>query len=76
MITALITWNVSFFMLDMKPIDALSVALVCAVAMIPEGLDSIVTMTYSWSVANMAKHNAIIRKLPAVKTLGSVTVIW
>jgi magnesium-transporting ATPase (P-type) len=74
-VTAIITWNVAFFKIDAKPLDALSLALVCAVAMIPEGLESIVTMTYSWSVANMAKQNAIIRKLPAVETLGSVTVI-
>jgi len=74
-VTGTTTWCVAFFVTDLSAVDALSIALVCAVAMIPEGLEAIVTMTYSWSVSNMAKNNAIIRVLPAVETLGSVTVI-
>lgn len=74
-ITCFGTWNVAFWMRDMGALEALSTALVCAVAMIPEGLEAIVTMTYAWAVSNMAKKNAIIRALPAVETLGSVTTI-
>ncbi len=74
-IIAIITCLVGIFVRHEEPLEGLMVAVALAVAAIPEGLPAIVTVVLSLGTKTLAKRQSIVRKLPAVETLGSTEII-
>ncbi|MFZ9769532.1 MAG: cation-translocating P-type ATPase [Vulcanococcus sp.] len=62
-------------LLGQNLLDLLQVSLSMAVAIVPEGLPAVITVTLAIGTQRMVQRSALIRRLPAVETLGSVTVI-
>lgn len=72
---AVLLFGAAYFLRGYDIADAFMIVVGFAVAVVPEGLPAVMTITLAIGVYRMAKRQAIIRYLPAVETLGSVSVI-
>jgi len=75
LVMAVLLFGFGMLVRDFEAAQAFMTVVGISVAAIPEGLPAILTVTLAIGVQGMARRNAIIRRLPAVETLGSVSVI-